>query len=183
MGFRSQPYSMPLFTTYAFRFFVISFCTLTLAACAGSDRPPARAPLMLTVAIDAASGVNPDDRKRAAPILVRIYELKNSDTFNQADFYALQDKDKTVLADDLIARDQFLLRPGQHETLTRAANDASTTLGVLAAYRDLPNSIWRATWTLPGRTTAAWYRRTPKLKVSVDLDANAIRISDDSQSH
>jgi len=83
-----------------------------------------------------------------------------------------------VLADDLVARDQFLLRPGESKTIARNANDASTTLGVIASYRDLPNSVWRATWPLPPTPTAAWYRRAPKLKLIVDVGANAIDISD-----
>lgn len=149
-----------------------------LAACAGSDHPLMREPLRLTLAIDASSSVNPDAGKRAAPILVRVYELKNADTFNQADFYSLHDKDKTLLAEDLVTRDQFLLRPGESRTITRNANDASTTLGVIAAYRDLPNSVWRATWPLPATSAVAWYRRTPDLKLTIDLGADAITIND-----
>ncbi|MDR5767873.1 MULTISPECIES: type VI secretion system lipoprotein TssJ [unclassified Caballeronia] len=151
---------------------------LMLAACTGNAPLPPVEPLKLTLSINASSSVNLDDRKRPAPILVRVYELKNADAFNQADFYSLQDKDKTVLADDLAARDQFLLRPGESKTVVRNANDASTTLGVIAGYRDLPNAVWRATWPLPARPSAAWYRRAPRLKLTVDVDSNSISIID-----
>ncbi|SAK88490.1 lipoprotein [Caballeronia calidae] len=150
---------------------------LLLAACAGSDSKPQREPVKLDMSIVASSGVNPDDQKRAAPIVVRVYELKDADAFNQADFYSLQDKDKTVLNDDLVQRDQFQLRPGEQKSIRRSTNSAASVLGVLAAYRDLPNSVWRATWPLPS-TTAAWYRRAPKLTLVVDLDASAIKITD-----
>src|SRR5262249_50174025 len=79
---------------------------LLFAGCAGSERKTPREPVKLDISIIASSGVNPDDQKRPAPIVVRIYELKNADALNQADFYSLQDKDKTVLNDDLIQRDQ-----------------------------------------------------------------------------
>ena len=137
-----------------------------------------REPLTLTLSINASSSVNPDDKKRSTPILVRVYELKSADTFNQTDFYSLHDKDKTLLAEDLVTRDQFLLRPGESRTIARNANDASTTLGVIAAYRDLPHSVWRATWPLPATPTVAWYRRAQDLKLIIDLGADAIRISD-----
>jgi type VI secretion system protein VasD len=140
--------------------------------------PVPNEPLRLDLSVNASASVNPDDRKRPAPILVRIYELKNADAFNQADFYSLQDQDKTVLADDLVARDQFLLRPGESKFLARFANSASTTLGVIAAYRDLPNSVWRATWPLPATAKAAWYRRVPKLKLIVDVGAESITLHD-----
>ncbi|WP_309924010.1 type VI secretion system lipoprotein TssJ [Caballeronia sp. LZ033] len=153
-------------------------CALALGACASSDAPPAHEPLKLDVAIRASSTVNPDDQKRAAPILVRVYELKSLDAFNEADFQSLQDKDKTVLAADLVMRDQFMLRPGESRRIARNAHGASTALGVIAAYRDLPHAVWRATTLLPATPTATWYRRAPKLRLAIDLDTDAIRISD-----
>ena len=163
---------------HSFRSFAALASLLTLVSCASNDAPPRREPLKLALSINASTSVNPDDRKRAAPIAVRVYELKNADAFNEADFYSLQDKDKSVLADDLVTRDQFLLRPGERRTITRNANDASTVLGVIAAYRDLPNAVWRANWPLPTTPKAAWYRRAPKLNLDIDLDADAIRITD-----
>lgn len=151
---------------------------LGLAACASDNSRSAHEPVKLDLAFIASSAVNPDDQKRAAPIVVRLYELKNTDAFNTADFFSLQDKDKSLLADDQVVRDQFQLRPGEEKIIQRNADQATTTLGVIAAYRDLPNSVWRATWTLPASPSAAWYHRGPKLKLIIKLEANAIKISD-----
>jgi len=151
---------------------------LVLSACASGDPKP-KEPLRIDVTVNAASTVNPDEEKRAAPIVVRIYELKTDGAFNAADFFTLQDKDKTVLADDLVKRDQFQLRPDEHVTITRTADPATATLGVLAAYRDLPNSVWRAVYALPVTPDKAWYRfSTPKLKLTITLDANAIKVTE-----
>ncbi len=152
---------------------------MALAGCASNtDKDVAREPVKLDLTIKAASSVNPDDQKRAAPVIVRVYELKNPDAFNTADFFSLQDKDKTLLGDDMAERDQFQLRPGDQKTIRRDANAGVTTLGIIAAYRDLPNSVWRATWPLPPSPAAAWYHFRPKLKLTIDLDTNAIRITD-----
>lgn len=149
---------------------------LVLAACASGDPKP-KEPLRLDLTVNAASTVNPDEQKRAAPIVVRVYELKTDGAFNAADFFTLQDKDKTVLADDLVKRDQFQLRPGEHVTITRTAEPSTTTLGILAAYRDLPNSVWRAVYALSVAPDKAWYRfSTPKLKLTITLDTNAIKV-------
>jgi type VI secretion system protein VasD len=156
--------------------FVAFVCSLAVAACASDDAPPRREPLKLDVLVHASSTVNPDDQKRAAPILVRVYELRSVDAFNEADFYSLQEKDKTVLGDDLIARDQFLLRPGESKRITRPANGAGVALGFIAAYRDLPRAVWRAVWPMPPTPEAAWYRRAPKLKLDVEVDSDAVRI-------
>src|SRR5476649_1390186 len=90
-----------------------------LGACASSDPDPKtpKEPLRLELSIKAGSDVNPDDKGRSAPIVVRIYELKNDGTFKSQDFLSLQEKDKPLLAEDLNARDEFLLRPGDLKTI------------------------------------------------------------------
>lgn len=151
---------------------------LLCAACA-SGAPTPKDPLMLDLAVRAASTVNPDDRNRAAPIVVRVYELKTDGAFNAADYFTLQDKDKTVLADDLVAREQFQLRPGEQRSIRRKADPAASVLGIVAAYRDLPHSVWRAVYPLPPARDAAWYRVwSSKLKLTIDLDSNAIRMTE-----
>ncbi|ALL64989.1 Type VI secretion lipoprotein/VasD [Paraburkholderia caribensis MBA4] len=163
---------------------VIAFaCVLGPVACASNDPKAVHEPVKMDLTVTASSSVNPDDQKRAAPIVVRFYELKNADAFNAADFFSLQDKDKTVLADDLVVREQVQLRPGESKHIQRHAEQATTTLGVIAAYRDLPNSVWRATWSLPPAPPAAWYRLAPKLKLTVNLDTSAIRITDAQQQN
>lgn len=83
---------------------------LACAACA-SGAAKQKEPLRLELAVRAAPTVNPDDRSRPAPIVVSVYELKTDGAFNAADFFTLQGPDKTVLADDLLARERFQLRP------------------------------------------------------------------------
>jgi hypothetical protein len=47
-------------------------------------------------------GVNPDDKGRAAPILVRVYELKSEGTFESADYFSLNANDKAAIGSDLL---------------------------------------------------------------------------------
>lgn len=152
----------------------------TLAGCVSSaPKPEVKEPVRLELKVSALPGVNPDDRGRAEPIAVRIYALKNANAFNEADFFTLQNRDKTVLADDLVNRDEFVLRTGEHRTIVGPFDPATTAIGVLAAYRDLPNSVWRAVYSIPATREAAWYRFSkPKLKLAIDLDANAVKITE-----
>lgn len=158
-------------------FLVLAF-TLMLTACASRDPQTPKETIKLDLSVVALAGVNPDSGKRPAPIVVRVYELKTDSAFAAADYFSLQDKDKTVLADDLVRRDEFQLRPGEKKIIQRKIDPATTRLGVLAAYRDLPNSVWRVVYTLPTAPDAAWYYRSPTLKLNVDLDANAVKISE-----
>jgi type VI secretion system protein VasD len=153
-----------------------------LSACASRGDPKPKEPIRLDMSINALPGVNPDDRGRAAPIVVRIYELKNDGAFNAADFFTLQTRDKTVLADDVVKRDELQLRPGEHRKVVRRPDPATTAIGVIAAYRDLPNAGWREVYTMPAAPDKAWYRFfTPKLKLTIDLEAKAVRITEATQ--
>lgn len=156
---------------------VLAFA-FVLAACASTDPKPSKVAIRLDLSVVASAGVNPDGQKRPAPIVVRLYELKTDSVFATADYFSLQDKDKTLLADDVVRRDEFQLRPGEKKVFERKIDPATTRLGILAAYRDLPNSVWREVYTLPTTPDAAWYYRSPKLKLIVDLDSNAIRVTE-----
>ncbi|VWB44506.1 type VI secretion system lipoprotein TssJ [Burkholderia lata] len=154
-------------------------CVVALSACASSGEPKPKEPIRLDMRVNALPDVNPDDRGRAAPIVVRIYELKNDGAFNAADFFTLQSQDKSVLGDDVVKRDELQLRPGEHQTLVRRPDPATTTVGVIAAYRDLPNAVWRAVYVMPAAPEKAWYRVfTPKLKLTIDLEAKAVKITE-----
>ncbi|WDD91921.1 type VI secretion system lipoprotein TssJ [Burkholderia sp. FERM BP-3421] len=153
-------------------------CALALAACA-NGAPAAKQTIRLDLVVNAAPTVNPDDRNRAAPIVVSLYQLKTDGAFRAADFFSLQDKDRTVLADDLASRDRFQLRPGEHRTIRRDQDPAATALGVVAAYRDLPHSVWRAVYPLPAAPDAKWYRfSSPRVKLNIDLDTHAINVTE-----
>jgi type VI secretion system protein VasD len=156
-------------------------CALGFAAC-GRIPTPTNDPVKLSLTITASSDVNPDEQKRAAPIVVQLYELKYAGTFEESDYFSLQDKDKTVLGDDLVSRERFQLRPGESRSIAHEANPATTVLGIIAAYRDLPNSVWRATWPLPATQASAWYRQPPTLTLKIDLNTNSIVISDEQQN-
>ncbi len=160
----------------------VTTCMLALAlsACtsANSDHEPAKETMRFDLDIVAARDTNPDAQGRAAPIVVRVYELKTDDVFNSADYSSLQKKDKTLIADSIVVRDEFQLRPGEHKAIRRKVDPATKVLGVLAAYRDLPNSVWRAVYELPSRPDAAWYRRTPKVNLTIDLGANGVKVTE-----
>jgi type VI secretion system protein VasD len=158
-------------------------CMLALSAC-GTIPAPTDTPVKLSLTVTASPGVNLDEQKRAAPIVVRLYELKYAENFEESDYFSLQDKDRAVLGDDLVSREQFQLRPGETRSISRDAHQGATVLGVIAAYRDLPNSVWRATWPFPpGREVSVWYRLPPQtLTLKIDLNASAIAISDGQQN-
>lgn len=152
-----------------------------LVGCAASSGDAPKEPTRLDLVIHAQAEVNPNEEGRAAPIVVRIYELKSDTAFSAADFFNLQNTDKTVLGEDLLKRDEFLLRPGDTQKINRASKPETVAIGVLAAYRDLGKSVWRVVYKLAPAPEAAWYRSvipSNKAKLQVELEDHAIKVTE-----
>jgi type VI secretion system protein VasD len=135
----------------------------------------------LVLTIEAAPGVNPDGSLRPSPIKVRIYELKDPGAFSEADYFSLDTTDKITLAADMLARDEFILRPGESRTIERKSNAQTTAIGVLAGYRDLPNSTWRVIHKLKEAPAASWMRAllpANRAELTIQLQPQGIALTE-----
>ncbi|MEM5429626.1 type VI secretion system lipoprotein TssJ [Cupriavidus oxalaticus] len=150
-----------------------------LCACSAAQPDASREQIKLVLAVDARPSVNPDELGRASPVLVRIYELKTEAAFTSADYFSLDQSDNTVLTQDLLVRDAFVLRPGESRSIERKLNRQTTALGFLVGYRDLGKATWRTVYPLPPAPEAAWYRAVVparKVRLQVLLDQQTITV-------
>ena len=106
--------------------------------------PPPPPPTVLKVDVVAATNANPDSHGRASPVVVRLLELKSLAAFQNADFFALFERDKETLSSDLVAKDEIVLHPGDRREFKRELNADTRFIAVVAAYRDIERSRWRA---------------------------------------
>ncbi|MBJ2159129.1 type VI secretion system lipoprotein TssJ [Variovorax sp. IB41] len=133
----------------------------------------------LDITITAEAGVNPDDKGRAAPILVRLYELKSEGTFESADYFSLSGNDKALIGSDLLVRDEFILRPGEVKTIRRKSHPDLGAIGIVAGYRDLAQADWRVVQKIEPAPEVAWYRSVlpaNKVKLQIALQAKGIQL-------
>lgn len=100
-------------------------------------------PATLNATVVATAQVNPDARRRPSPVVVRVFELKASTLFEQADFVSLFEKDQAVLAAELVSREEFVLRPGETKPLAKPLSPDTKFIGVMAAFRELERARWR----------------------------------------
>ncbi|MCK8784375.1 type VI secretion system lipoprotein TssJ [Roseomonas sp. NAR14] len=108
-----------------------------LGAC-GAD------PTRTSLQVNASPGVNPNSEEQPSPIVVRVYELKSVDTFNQLSFFDLYNEDAAKLGADLLNRRELEMQPGKSQAWERDADPAARFIGVVAAYRSLNGITWRA---------------------------------------
>ena len=124
-----------------------------LAACASPPPPPPK-PTIIQATIDVRPSTNPDPRGRPSPVVLRFYELKSLAPFSSADFFSLFDRDKEVLAAELVAREEYQLTPGENRQFERKLQPETRYIAVIAAFRDLERAQWRASMpVVPQQTT------------------------------
>lgn len=144
---------------------------LALAGCATSS--PQR-PVQVRTQLSAAVDINPDASKRASPLVVRVFELRNDAAFNGADFFALYERERQTLGEALIEREEFVLQPGSKQELRLSIARDTRFLGVVAAYRDISAARWRALVKAPRKTTGDVFSRD---RVTIDAGRGGITLS------
>ena len=155
---------------YKRRGILLGLTALALTACA--SQPPKPAQTQATVI--ASADVNPDSMGRASPVVVRIYQLKGDAEFNDAGFFALFDSEQATLGANLVMRDERTLFPGQQMNLNLALSPDTRFLGVVAAYRDIRVSRWRAEVGVPEKSLL---KMLAKRRVSVQIGKDAVTIT------
>jgi type VI secretion system protein VasD len=129
---------------------LLSFAVLTgstLSGCASVDK------LTLTTSprLNTCEGTDPH------PVVLRVYYLRGVAKFRAADFSALWDDDRTVLADDRLEMHEKTLNPRQQVTLSIERSDEvkeATALGIIANFCRPGEGCWRQVVPIEGRKTA-----------------------------
>ena len=124
----------------------------TLMACAAlmwlsgcTSLSPYSTVTKVNLTLTANDQLNPDLNGRPSPIVISLFELKHPVAFENADFFSLYERAKDSLTPDLVASVELELRPGETVELKLSVEEGSRFVGVLAAYRDLPDTQWRYT--------------------------------------
>ena len=136
------------------RYLAIASIALLLTACV-SNKPVQIFHTKIDAEIVAVDDLNPDINGRPSPLVVRIYELKDIDAFEHADFFTLYDEEATTLEGHLIVREEIELTPGEQGEIRRRLNEETKYLGIVAAYRDIDQARWRAVEPIIAKKTNA----------------------------
>ncbi|WP_019340467.1 type VI secretion system lipoprotein TssJ [Stutzerimonas stutzeri] len=123
----------------------------------------------LDLSLQGNDQLNPDLNGRPSPVVIRLLELKHPVAFENADFFSLYQRPKEALSPDLVIQEELELRPGEQRDLKLFVQDGSRYVGVLAAYRDLPESSWR--FVIPLQHKA-------QNRIELKLDEHGIKIID-----
>ena len=121
----------------------------------------------LDLELHGSDRLNPDLNGRPSPIVLRLLELKHPVAFENGDFFALYQRPKEALAP--VTSEELELRPGESRELKLSVQDGSRYVGVLAAYRDLPEASWRYVIAVPPQE---------RTRIALSLDERGIALFD-----
>lgn len=163
---------------HATKFFISLLVLVFLSACASTESKMA---VPYVVELQATDNVNKSMGSPASPIKVTVFELKSSNAFESADFFALQKNPQQVLGDQMLDVNSLILRPGQTELMKGMGNVQAKALGVIAAYRDINNSQWRLLVELPEAKTTNFYKfwqfSPDEARIVIDVDQAGISVN------
>jgi type VI secretion system protein VasD len=121
--------------------------------CGHKAPPPAGAPpckeSKLEITVRASERVNPDDRGRALPTVVRVYFLKGLKMVETAGFEDVWQREKEALGEDLVGSEEFTLEPGARKVTVTARNPEASQVMVVGLFRQPKGIAWRRTRRLP----------------------------------
>ncbi|WOH63793.1 type VI secretion system lipoprotein TssJ [Bradyrhizobium sp. BWA-3-5] len=115
---------------------------VTAAVSCSTDKSLKTTPIRLVIQADHL--VNPNARGKPSPVVVRIYELKSTTNFTQAQLFELFDNDATRLGPDLVAKREIELTPGEKVDFERNTPVETRNIGVIAGFRLGDNAQWRS---------------------------------------
>lgn len=149
------------------------------------EPPPPPKPILvvparqLQLTVQAGDSINPDYQNRPSPVVVRIYLLRAEISFGSADFFSLFERDAATLGADLLAREEFQLRPGRVVAISREFPPEARFLGIVVAFRNVERSAWRALSILPvaPAATAKPPDQPIQVPVRIAIDAADIAVS------
>lgn len=97
----------------------------------------------MNLEIDARAELNPDGQGQSLPVVVRIYQLKDSKSFEKAGYTNLLKDDRTSLKADLLESSETTLTPGASVNLSLPMKEDAEFVGVAGFFLDPDGAEWQ----------------------------------------
>jgi type VI secretion system protein VasD len=135
-----------------FRFVTVGFAVCAALAGCASARPTCKIPDTVKLELESSDRLNPDERGRSLPTIVRVYQLTDLGKLERSAFDDIWEHDKETLGQTLVKGEELTIYPGQ-VTVKRLKRDAKADFLVgVAVFRTPIGGSWRTIqeWPLAG---------------------------------
>jgi type VI secretion system protein VasD len=120
--------------------------------------------------------LNPDESGAPLSVIVRVYQLRNRERFERADFRALWKNDEKVLEGDLLERKEITVYPDTKTSVELQVDQKKGVqfLGIMALFRKPQGELWRQ---VTSSDVSSWIPfKTPTVKLI--LDEHKVKLKD-----
>ncbi len=114
----------------------------------------------VNVDVTAASDLNLNQFNEPLPVVLKVYQLSEVQSFKTATFDELWKSDRSVLADSLITVEERTINPSETTRIEFEQDERAKFVGFVALFRDTEEGKWRAYQDL----------NTGPVKLSTSLD-------------
>ncbi len=121
--------------------------------------------------------LNPDESGAPLSVVVRVYQLRNRERFDRADFRALWRNDEKVLEGDMLERREVTVYPETKASIELQVDQKKGVqfLGVMALFRRPEGEQWRRVVSSDQSTWIPF--KTPTVKLM--LDEHRLKLKDE----
>lgn len=114
--------------------FLLLLFTLFLVGC-GSPQ--------VKLNLSTTANVNMNNDKEPLPVVVRVYQLNDSKSFETATFSELWKSDLTVLGNSLLRKESLTMDPSSQQIINLDRHEETRFVALMAAFHNQPNDSWR----------------------------------------
>jgi len=122
---------------------------LALSGCASPPPPPPT----LELAIAAGADQNPTPSGAATPVKVFLFQLSATGKFEKADVFALTERARATLGEEMLAVEDVVVRPGENRVVKRELKNGTQFIGTVVFFRDIDRATWRGIAPMPATGT------------------------------
>jgi type VI secretion system protein VasD len=148
-----------------------------VGACSSAPKPvpPCKDPEPLRLVLRGSERLNPGEKGEPLATVVRVYQLKGPAKLSEAGFEELLDRDKEVLADELVGVQELTLQPSERLEPPVPRMEGATYLGVVGLFRQPAGTSWRALYRLPAEDPQHCHKKSTA-PVQMLLEENRIEL-------
>ncbi|HDL9482348.1 TPA: type VI secretion system lipoprotein TssJ [Vibrio cholerae] len=147
---------------------LLSLCLFSGCSIWGRDTAP-----LLMVEVIASTNINPNLEGKPSPVEVRVYQLKDSEAFNQADFLQLySDEQGTLKAAMIATRHLPSTLPGESKRASFNLNAETKFVGIVVGFADFREAKNKAIYQI---------QKSESTSIQISLDGINVTVTSGEQ--
>lgn len=103
----------------------------------------------IKIRVQSESLLNPDSENKSLPVVLKVFQLKDEQTFHQARFEDIWKKPKEALSPSLLSSQEYVIYPDTVERYSFLKTEHARFLGIAATFRKPESEDWRQITEIP----------------------------------